>query len=405
MTDEATGETTRAVGAMARHVDLFDSRVHIAPWLLDDLGRLVREWAPAHTLAVITDEGVAPFHAAHAVGSLRHFAGAHRIIYRAIPAGEAYKTRETWGALTDWMLEERCGRDTTIVALGGGVVGDVAGFVAATFMRGIPFVQVPTTLLAMVDASVGGKVGVDTAAGKNLVGAFHRPATVVIDPAVLQTLPLAHLRAGMAEVLKHGVIADAAYLAEAVALGPALLRAAPDAANDESASGAPRLEWNGAPLAALVARSVEIKASVVTRDEREGGIRRILNFGHTIGHAVEVASDFRLLHGEAVAVGMVLEAALAERLGIAEPGTEALVRDSLGAVGLPTSLPAGFSPERLVELMRLDKKGRAGELVFALPLRPGSMAGEDSGFGIAVDEGAVVAVLDDFRRDSKAGEP
>lgn len=396
---------TGAPGVVARHVDLLGTRVHIAPWLLDELGRLVRESAPAHTVAVITDDGVAPFHAAHAVGSLRHFAGAHRIIYRAIPAGEAHKTRETWAALTDWMLEERCGRDTTVVALGGGVVGDVAGFVAATFMRGVPCVQVPTTLLAMVDASVGGKVGVDTPAGKNLVGAFHRAAAVVIDPALLQTLPLAHLRAGMAEVIKHGVIADEAYLAEAVSLGPALLASARDATNGSAGAAEPALlEWNGAPLAALIARSVEIKASVVARDEREGGIRRILNFGHTVGHAVEAASDFRLLHGQAVAIGMSVESTLAERLGVAEPGTARVVRAALGAVGLPAELPADFLPERLVELMRLDKKGRAGELVFALPARPGVMAGEESGFGITVAESDVLGVLRQARPRASGGE-
>lgn len=372
-------------GAAAHHIDVLGYRVHVGPWLLDELGRIVRAVAPAHTIAVITDEEVAPFHAAHVVGSLRPFAGAERIIYRAIPAGERHKTREQWGALTDWMLEERCGRDTTVVALGGGVVGDLAGFVAATFMRGIPVVQVPTSLLAMVDASVGGKVAVDTPAGKNLVGAFHQPAAVVIDPTVLQTLPLAHLRAGMAEVIKHGLIADADYLAEASALGARLT--AP-------ADGAPApVEWHGAALASLISRSVEIKASVVSRDEREGGVRQILNFGHTIGHAVESASGFRLLHGEAIAIGMALEGELAEALGVAEAGTAAAARAALGALALPLDLPEPLTPDTVLEAMRTDKKGRGGRIVFSLPRRPGDMAGEDLGYGITVDPAAILAIL------------
>jgi 3-dehydroquinate synthase len=379
------------IAGSARRIELFGYRVEIAPWLLDEIGQHVRDAAPAHTIALITDEDVAPYHAAHVVGSLRHFSGSPRILYRAVPAGEVHKTRATWTALTDWLLEERCGRDTTIVALGGGVVGDLAGFVAATFMRGVPFVQVPTSLLAMVDASVGGKVGVDTPAGKNLVGAFHQPARVIIDPVVLQTLPLAHLRAGMAEVIKHGVIADPHYLAEAESLGPSLIASARDRSHDSEAP----LDWHGDPLAALIARSVEIKASVVAQDEREGGIRRILNFGHTIGHAVETASAFRLLHGDAVAIGMALEAELAERIGIAETGTAASVQQSLGAVGLPTSLPAGYTAEGLLELMRSDKKGRAGEIVFALPSRVGTMAGEDAHFGITVSERDIAAFLGD----------
>ncbi len=381
------------VHATVHHrVELFGYRVEIAPWLLDECGRHVREAAPAHTIAVITDEDVAPFHAAHVVGSLRHFSQATRIIYRAIASGEAHKTRESWNTLTDWLLDERCGRDTTIVALGGGVVGDLAGFVAATFMRGIPFVQIPTSLLAMVDASVGGKVGVDTPAGKNLVGAFHQPARVLIDPVVLQTLPVAHLRAGMAEVLKHGIIADATYLRDAVSLGERLIASARDL-DDSDRVASPPIEWNGAHLASLIARSVEIKASVVRQDEREGGIRRTLNFGHTIGHAVEAASSFQLLHGDAVAIGMALEGDLAEQLGVATPGTAASIRESLGTVGLPTSLPEGYAPEALLSLMHMDKKAQRGEIVFSLPARIGTMAGEDRQYGIAVSERDIARVL------------
>ena len=366
--------------ARERAYDIFGSRVRVAPWLLDEVGRIVADEAPAHTVVVLTDDQVASLHVPAAIGSLRHFLPHVRTLFRAIPAGEAHKTRESWAALTDWMLGERCGRDTTVVALGGGVVGDLAGFVAATFMRGVPFVQCPTSLLAMVDASVGGKVGVDTPAGKNLVGAFHQPHAVVVDPTVLQTLPVAHRRAGLAEVLKHGIIADAAYLERAVALGPALV---------EGTS----IDWHGPALCDLIADSIEIKAGVVRQDEREGGIRQILNFGHTIGHAIEAASDFTLLHGDAVAIGMALESQLAERIGVAERGTCERVRASLEAVALPTTRPTQVDPSTLIDLMRSDKKARAGRLFFALPSRVGVMAGADSRFGIAVDETDVRAVL------------
>src|SRR5438270_11215308 len=197
----------------ARVVDAGSYRVTIGAGLRHELGSLVAGVAPAHHYAVITDDDVAPHYAPLAVAELsRH----GRTSVHRMRAGEVHKTRETWARLTDDLLDAGCGRDTTVVALGGGVVGDVAGFVAATFMRGVPVVQCPTSLLAMIDASVGGKTGVDTTAGKNLVGAFHPPAAVVVDPQVLVTLPLKELRAGIAEIVKHGVIADEAYFREVV---------------------------------------------------------------------------------------------------------------------------------------------------------------------------------------------
>ncbi|GMV08916.1 MAG TPA: 3-dehydroquinate synthase [Gemmatimonadaceae bacterium] len=373
-----------SASAPERSVELLGYRVRVAPWLLEQVGRVVAEVAPAHTVAVITDDHVAPLHLPAVVGSLRHFLPHTRTIVRAIPSGEQQKTRETWAALTDWMTDERCGRDTTVVALGGGVVGDLAGFVAATFMRGIPVVQCPTSLLAMVDASVGGKVGVDTPAGKNLVGAFHQPHAVLVDPTALQTLPPDHRRAGLAEVIKHGAIADAGYLDEAVALGATLV------SGDDVA-------WHGERLTALIARSIAIKADVVRQDEREGGVRQVLNFGHTIGHAIEAASGFTLLHGEAIAIGMTCEALLAERLGIAEPGTGDVIERALRAVGLPTQCPPGMPPSTLIDLMRIDKKSRNSRIVFALPARIGTMARVDRRFGIAVGDDVVLAALSSTR--------
>jgi 3-dehydroquinate synthase len=257
-------------------------------------------------------------------------------------------------------------------------VGDLAGFVAATFMRGIPVVQVPTTLVAMVDSSIGGKTAVDTLAGKNLVGSFHPPAGIMIDPHLLATLPLRELRAGFAEVVKYGVIADESYLREVAGSVSELL----------SASGS-----MGDSMHSLIVRSVEIKAEVVSRDEREEGLRKILNFGHTIGHAVELVSGFSLLHGEAIAIGMALESKLAERSGIAQTGTAEAVRQTLQSAGLPTALPPGFESDAVIEAMRSDKKGRSGKTRFALPLRIGAMAGADTGWTVSVGDDQLREVL------------
>ena len=362
-----------------RTIDLLGYHIHVAPWLLDDAGRHVVEAAGAHTFAVVTDANVGPIAAPRVVASIRHYAPHARVILRAMPAGEQEKTRDAWGTLTDWLLEERCGRDTTVVALGGGVIGDLAGFVAATFMRGVPVIQVPTSLLAMVDASVGGKVAVDTKHGKNLVGAFHQPALVLADPTVLQTLPVEHLRAGLAEMLKHGVIANATYFQEAVDLGKALLE-----------SDATAIAWHGDPLTALIAGSVRIKADIVARDERERGLRRVLNFGHTVGHALELCSNFSLLHGEAVAIGMCIESRLAVLAGVASPSLPDLIRAAVEAVGLPFQVPSA-PPRDLLEAMRSDKKVQAGSLTFALPAAIGLMAGESG--GISVPDALVMRAL------------
>src|SRR5829696_1656895 len=357
-----------------REIHLPSYRVLIAEGLLDSLGALVAEAAPAHRYAVVSDATVAGLYAGRALASFAPDAA--RLF--AVSAGEPHKTRESWARLTDEMLEAGFGRDTTVVALGGGVVGDLAGFVAATFMRGVPYVQVPTTLLAMIDASIGGKTGVDTPAGKNLVGAFHQPAAVVVDPATLATLPAGHLRAGLAEALKHGVVADEAYFERTVETLPALL-----------APGGTSLP----EVTELIAHSVAIKADVVQRDEREGGLRKILNFGHTIGHAVELLSGYALLHGEAIAIGMALEAELAERIGVAESGTAEQLRRALEAAGLPTSRPPEMPPERILEAARSDKKARRGVTEYSLLRRIGAMAGESSGWSVRVDDARVLEVL------------
>ena len=273
------------------------------------------------------------------------------------PPGEASKTREQWARLTDALLMDGFGRDSGIIALGGGVAGDLAGFVAATYMRGLPYLQVPTSLLAMLDASVGGKTGVDTPEGKNLIGAFHPPAAVVADPRVLATLPERDYRAGMAEAVKHGLVADPEYFAWMEHQADGLLR------RDETA------------LTHLIRRSVEIKAEVVSGDEREAGRRAILNAGHTVAHALERATGYAIPHGEAVALGLVAECALAETLGVAAPGLGARVGPLLGRLGLPVRLAEGVDIDRIIAAMASDKKNRAARLRFALPSGLGSVDG------------------------------
>jgi 3-dehydroquinate synthase len=326
--------------------------VHVEAGILARLGDLTGRHLPGRRVALIADASV---HRLLAEGRL---AGAHWDgAVLTFPPGERHKTRETWGRLTDELLRLGFGRDSGIVALGGGVAGDLAGFVAATYMRGIPCLQVPTTLLAMLDASVGGKTGVDTPEGKNLIGAFHPPVAVLADPLVLATLPDREYRAGLAEAVKHGLIADREYFAW-IEGSVAALRARDPAA-----------------LQHLVRRSVEIKAEVVGEDEREAGRRAILNAGHTVAHALERATDFRLPHGEAVGLGLVAEAALATGLGLASPEAGARLAALLERLGLPTRVGEPLGEERILAAMGSDKKNRAGGVRFALPRGVGTMGG------------------------------
>jgi 3-dehydroquinate synthase len=346
----------------------------VSPDALDRLSEITRLTAPAHRYAVITDSNVGPI---YGTGVLESFKPGSAKLF-TVPAGEVNKTRESWSRLTDELIGQGFGRDTTIIALGGGMVGDLAGFVAATFMRGVPVVLVPTTLLAMIDASIGGKTGVDTPRGKNLVGVFHSPSAVVTNPQTLATLPLKELRTGFAEALKHGAIADSHYFEFLSRELPTLL--APGGLASDS-------------LSRLIVRSIEIKAEIVVRDDREGGLRKVLNFGHTIGHAIESLSGYGLAHGEAVAIGMALESAMAERAGVAEAGTSEAIRDALSTAGLPTDRPAAITGEEILSVMRADKKVRGGQIEYALPKRIGAMAGSESGWAVTVAENLVREVL------------
>jgi 3-dehydroquinate synthase len=359
--------------SIAREVVLPTYVVTIGAGVIENLGEIVRGSAGAHRYAIITDENVGQMYATGASAALRIPASA---IF-TMPAGEQFKTRETWARLTDELLAAGFGRDTTIIAIGGGVVGDLGGFVAATFMRGVRYVQVPTSLLAMIDASVGGKTGVDTATGKNLVGAFHQPAAVIADTSVLASLPIEQFRAGMAEAIKHGVIADEDYFSRVESLAGTLQS----------------IDVSSPAVLDLVARSVEIKADVVRRDEREDGIRKTLNFGHTVGHAIELASGYTLLHGEAVAIGMVYEALIAERIGAATPGTADSIRRAVKAAELPDTRPSSISIDDVVSATRGDKKARAGRTEYALPARIGAMAGASRSWSMPVSEDLLREVL------------
>lgn len=361
-----------ALTASHRQVRAEGYSVIIGAGVRHDYASLLQKSADAHHFAVISDANVAPLFGNALLSTL---ASSRRATLHVVPAGEASKTRESWARLTDELLAAGCGRDTTVIALGGGVIGDLAGFVAATYMRGVPVVQCPTSLLAMIDASVGAKTGVDTPAGKNLVGAFHPPAIVLMDVETISTLPLPHRRAGLAEAIKHGIIADASYLASVSDALPALLGADPHALLD------------------CVTRSVEIKAEVVASDPREQGRRRILNFGHTLGHAMEQVSGYSLLHGEAVAIGMALEARLAERIGVAHQGTAQRVTEVLVRAGLPVSRPDSLPADAVLAATRADKKARAGTATYALPREIGAMAGESEGWALPVDDALVREVL------------
>ncbi len=318
--------------------------IWIGPGLLAEAA-LWRPYLRGRQVLVVSNATVAPLYLDRLAAGLDGLAW-DRVV---LADGEQYKTLAGAERVFDALAALRAHRDACVLALGGGVVGDLAGFAAACWMRGVDFLQFPTTLLAMVDSSVGGKTAVNLAAGKNLVGAFHQPRAVVVDTDTLASLPPREYRAGLAEVVKYGAINDAAFFDWLERHAAALA-----ARRDDAVGGA---------IAACCAN----KAGVVTRDETEQGERALLNFGHTFGHALEAAAGYgRLLHGEAVAIGMVLAARLSARLGRAPAADAQRLEDLLAALGLPTALPAGHDPAQLLELMRLDKKNLSGRLRLVL---------------------------------------
>lgn len=323
-------------------------RIDIGKGLLGDAESVTARWRGRHAL-IVSDRNVAPLYADALQVALRSAKPDSDIGLHVIDAGEASKTLVNFTAVIDSLAAQGATRDACMFALGGGVVGDLAGFAAACWMRGIDCVQLPTSLLAMVDSSVGGKTAVDIPAGKNLIGAFHLPRAVVIDTATLATLPPRELRAGLAEVVKYGAIFDAGFIDWLEANVDALL------ALDEAA------------IAHAIAASCRYKAAVVARDPFEKGERALLNFGHTFAHAIETEQGYGgLVHGEAVAVGMVLAARLSARLGLASDADASRLEALLQRFGLPVAVPAGLDAEPLIARMRLDKKNDASGLRLVL---------------------------------------
>ncbi|WP_042421205.1 3-dehydroquinate synthase [Comamonas granuli] len=309
----------------------------------------------ASSALIVTNRVVGPLYAENWVrGLAKRYPKVHVL---ELPDGEEHKNWQTLNLIFDALLQHGCDRKTVLFALGGGVVGDMTGFAAACYMRGVPFVQVPTTLLSQVDSSVGGKTGINHPLGKNMIGAFYQPRLVVCDLATLDTLPQRELSAGLAEVIKYGPIADMEFMAWLEASMDALL------AREHGA------------LAHAVRRSCEIKAWVVSQDEREAGLRAILNFGHTFGHAIEAGLGYGAwLHGEAVGAGMVMAAELSQRLGMADAALVQRLRRLIARAGLPVRgavLDARDNAGRYLELMRVDKKAEAGEIRFVLIDGPG----------------------------------
>ena len=315
---------------------------------VEQLGNLLHERGLQNPI-LVTDENVATFHAERVIAVLRSAGFLTNLL--TIPAGESHKRLDTVQQLWHGFLEAGLDRKSTVVALGGGVIGDMAGFAASTYMRGISWVCVPTTLLAMVDASLGGKTGIDLPEGKNLIGSFYSPKLVLADPRMLETLPEAEFISGLAEVVKHGIISDA-ELFHLCARG---------------------LDCVRENLEQIVKRAMGVKIKIIEGDPYEKGFRAALNLGHTVGHAVELVSKFQLRHGEAVAIGMVAEARLAERLAVAPQGLSDAIGEVLSKLGLPVRIPEELSREQIIRVMRVDKKKNATAIRFALPVEIGKV--------------------------------
>lgn len=350
-------------------------QIAIAPDSLSQLGQYLSPLKLGKKILLISNPEIFADYGQAASNSLEEAGFA--VAYHLIPAGEIHKNLEAIAKIYDAALEHRLERDSTLVALGGGVIGDMTGFAAATWLRGINFVQVPTSLLAMVDASIGGKTGVNHPKGKNLIGAFYQPRFVLIDPQVLKTLPAREFRAGMAEVIKYGVIWSVDLFRQ--------LEAA--ASLDELGS------LTEALLITILSRCCQAKVDVVTKDEKEAGLRAILNYGHTIGHALESLTGYdKLNHGEAVALGMVAAGKIATRLQLWSD-QEAERQDVLIAkAGLPTKIPANLEADEIIEALQADKKVKSGKVRFILPQQIGKVVITDQ-----VPSEIIRHVLLDFR--------
>jgi 3-dehydroquinate synthase len=339
--------TMQQTSPIALQVDLGDRSypITIGQSLLSNAD-LIGRHVHGSKAAIVTNTTVGPLYLDQVSKSLS--AAGKKVTAIVLPDGEEEKNWASLMKVFDVLLAEKCDRKTTLVALGGGVIGDLTGFAAASYMRGVPFIQVPTTLLAQVDSSVGGKTGINHPLGKNMIGAFYQPQAVIADTATLDTLPPRELSAGLAEVIKHGAVIDAEFF------------------DWIEANIAKLVAKDAVALAYAIQRSCEIKADVVRQDEREGGLRAILNFGHTFGHAIEAGLGYgEWLHGEAVGCGMVMAADLSHRLGFIDARTKTRITALVQAAGLPTIAP-DLGAERWLELMQVDKKNEGGQIKFIL---------------------------------------
>lgn len=338
-----------------------DYLVKVIPGGLHSVGQEIIAHHLRGPFCLVTDENVADFYAEPVISSLKGIG--HDIEKIVIQPGEKYKTVKTVEQLWDRFLEAGLERGSTVIALGGGVVGDLAGFAAATYKRGINWVVLPTSLLAMVDASLGGKTGADLPRGKNLVGSFHHPSFVLVDPETLDTLPDVELRSGMAEAVKHGVIGSIELY-------------------NRCQKGWEEIEkdWRR-----FISQAISVKVSIINRDPYENGERAILNLGHTFGHALETASNYQVKHGEAVSIGMVAAARYSEKMGIAEPGLAMSIKSTLDGLGLPTDIPGNLARNRIIEAMKVDKKRSGGKTKVVLPVQIGEV-----GWNFEIDEEALI---------------
>lgn len=340
--------------------------IRIEPTLIDSIGEVIRELAPHERAALIADETVYQIHGQRAIDALKR--GRYQLTTATMPSGEDYKTLDFVRKMYDVLLDAHLERRSPVIALGGGVTGDTVGFIASSYLRGVPFVQVPTTLLAMVDASVGGKVGVNVPQGKNLIGAFYQPAVVLMDPILLQTLPPRELRCGLAECIKHGVIRDPELFAWI----------------KQNMAKIQMLDTN--TMVELLERNVKIKADVVMQDEKESGVRAHLNFGHTFAHAIEATAGYGVIHhGEAVGLGMIAASHLAHAQNLCDVSVIEQITDLVKAAGLPTHAEL-VETDKLMDAMKLDKKVEDNRIRFVLPTRIGEVIIYNEAPGTAVRE-------------------
>ncbi|MGI9535298.1 MAG: 3-dehydroquinate synthase [Thermodesulfobacteriota bacterium] len=348
-------------------------KIFIGTGLIDKLIEDLERNPIAFSYAIITDSNVSRLYGKGLIKKIQNLSSNTLLI--DFPAGEEQKNRDTKTIIENKMLEANFGRDSAVIALGGGVVGDIAGYVAATYTRGIPYIQLPTTLVACVDSSIGGKTAIDTEHGKNLIGAFHQPESVYIDINTLKTLDAKEIREGLAEIIKYGVIADKDLF---ILLEQRIEEV---------------FEFDENLLSEIINSCCKIKANVVEKDEKESNLRKILNFGHTIGHAIEKLSDFTLSHGNAISIGMVLEGKIAAELKLWDKNDLDKLEILLSRAGLPTKIPFNAKADQLIETMKIDKKSRRGNIEMALPSMIGEMARENGKYSIIIDNTLIKKLL------------